>query len=74
MIQKLVKDIINGNNELKTLEDSKIAKKCKEADNMFPPDDMWVDYYIGDKIKNLSEIIIKPKIIKKKCPQYIINI
>lgn len=46
-------------------DNDKICTELCKYDNNFPPDGLWVDYYLDDKINNLGEII-KSNINKKK--------
>lgn len=46
-------------------DNDKICTELCKHDNNFPPDGLWVDYYLDDKVNNLGEII-KSNINKKK--------
>jgi len=43
--------------EIKDIDLSIICTKLCSMDPLFPPDEMWVDYYMNDGIKRLDDII-----------------
>lgn len=62
-----VNEYIKKNNIKKNniYDNDKICTELCKYDNNFPPDGLWVDYYLDNKINNLGEII-KSNINKKK--------
>jgi superfamily II DNA or RNA helicase len=63
-LEACIKRVNELKKEIKDIDLSIICTKLCSMDPLFPPDEMWVDYYMNDGINKLNDII-KTSIISK---------